>query len=234
MVGSDSEGESSDEEEEGKQRGKAAHVRPKATKATDFIAEGLPTSLDDLLEDQTTKAVVGSARTKGSREKESANGEAEDDGEGFTVKVTKEGRVVVVEKEVPRPSKSKGSESEMDVQEEKDLSVQALKEAASGKGSGTTKKRAREPGEEYRSQKSGGDVWKKGMLEPHAFFPLDAKLLTKKNEKAAVAHVGIAVQSANKRRRMHGGDSGLASRGKKVSTMVGRKQRIAMMKSKNK
>ena len=35
------------------------------------------------------------------------------------------------------------------------------------------------PGEEYRSKKAGGDVWKKGMLQPHAYIPLDPKLFSK-------------------------------------------------------
>jgi len=45
----------------------------------------------------------------------------------------------------------------------------------SKEGSTSSKRARREPGEEYRSKKSGGDVWRKGMLEPHAFIPLGEK-----------------------------------------------------------
>ena len=62
------------------------------------------------------------------------------------------------------------------------------------------RQRLKEPGEEYRSRKAGGDVWKKGMLEPHAYIPLDPRLLNKKNQKEAVAHFGAVVKSGKKAR----------------------------------
>ena len=36
------------------------------------------------------------------------------------------------------------------------------------------------------------------MLEPHAYIPLDARLLNKKNHKEAVAHFGVVVKSGKK------------------------------------
>ena len=53
------------------------------------------------------------------------------------------------------------------------------------------------PGEEYRSKKAGGDVWKKGMLQPHAYIPLDPKLLSKKNHNMAISQFATVVQNKN-------------------------------------
>ena len=60
----------------------------------------------------------------------------------------------------------------------------------------------REPGAEYRSKKAGGDVWKKGVaLQPHAYIPLDPRLLSKKHHNAAVEHFGVVVDSSKNNRR---------------------------------
>mmetsp|Transcript_30646 Transcript_30646/g.39521 ORF Transcript_30646/g.39521 Transcript_30646/m.39521 type:complete len:111 (-) Transcript_30646:157-489(-) len=43
-----------------------------------------------------------------------------------------------------------------------------------------------EPGSKYKSTKAGGDVRRKGeKLEPYAYIPLDAKMLSKKKSKSA-------------------------------------------------
>jgi len=79
-------------------------------------------------------------------------------------------------------------------------------------------------------------VWKKGMLEPHAYFPLDAKLLTKKNQDQAVAHIGIAVNGqntkTNKRQRV-AAIMKQETKGK-VAQTLSRKQKVAAMKGRQK
>ncbi len=69
-------------------------------------------------------------------------------------------------------------------------------ETATAAAAGSKRARAKEPGEEYRSKKAGGDVWKRGMMEPHAFIPLDPRLLSKKHTREAVAKFG-AVHNSN-------------------------------------
>lgn len=41
-------------------------------------------------------------------------------------------------------------------------------------------------GKEYRAKKAGGDMKKKGKLEPYAYIPLDPKLMAKRNKRNAV------------------------------------------------
>lgn len=61
------------------------------------------------------------------------------------------------------------------------------------------RKRLREPGEEYKSKKAGGDVWRKGMLQPHAYIPLDPRLLTNKKRREALSTFGAVVSKKSKR-----------------------------------
>ncbi|XP_020684375.1 RRP12-like protein [Dendrobium catenatum] len=47
-------------------------------------------------------------------------------------------------------------------------------------------------GVEYTSKKAGGDLRKKGKLEPYAYWPLDRKLLNRRVDRKAVARKGMA------------------------------------------
>ena len=47
-------------------------------------------------------------------------------------------------------------------------------------------------GNEYSSEKARGDVKKKGELEPYAYWPLDRKLLSRRQEHKAAARRGMA------------------------------------------
>eukprot|EP01033_Poteriospumella_lacustris_P008060 gene8060-5803_t len=60
----------------------------------------------------------------------------------------------------------------------------------------------RDPGAEYRAKNAGGDVWKKGALQPHAYIPLDPRLLSKKHKAAAVEHFGQVVSHHGGRRKL--------------------------------
>ena len=73
----------------------------------------------------------------------------------------------------------------------------------------------KEPGIEYKSKKSGGDVWKKGMLEPHAFIPLDARLLSKKHYKEAIDHFGVVVKNGKKSNKQKEKEIMIKNRNKK-------------------
>lgn len=58
--------------------------------------------------------------------------------------------------------------------------------------------RLKEPGIEYRAKKAGGDVWKKGQrVQPHAYIPLDPRLLSKKHQATAIEHFGAVVNNQN-------------------------------------
>ncbi|KAF4041953.1 putative nuC173-domain-containing protein [Phytophthora infestans] len=48
-------------------------------------------------------------------------------------------------------------------------------------------------GREYRAKKAGGDMKKKGKLEPYAYIPLDPKLMAKRNKREAVTRYGGSV-----------------------------------------
>lgn len=48
-------------------------------------------------------------------------------------------------------------------------------------------------GKEYRAKKAGGDMKKKGKLEPYAYIPLDPKLMAKRNKRTAVSRYGDKV-----------------------------------------
>jgi hypothetical protein len=62
--------------------------------------------------------------------------------------------------------------------------------------------RLKEPGIEYRAKKAGGDVWKKGQaVQPHAFIPLDPRLLSRKHHNQAVEHFGVVVNNNQKESR---------------------------------
>ena len=198
--------------------------RPKAVKAGD-VHNNFPSSLEDLLDDQPASylgirrpSTVGKERMmvpsgssqagKGGKFGGGAGGaeRPDDEDEEYTVAVTADGRVVVqaredtssgamdMERAGATPGVLGGRKGAREEAEAESLKVAAA-EAALKK-----RQRTKEPGEEYRSKKAGGDVWKKGMLEPHAYIPLDPRLLNKKNHKEAVAHFGAVVKSGKKAR----------------------------------
>ncbi|KAL7692728.1 putative armadillo-like helical protein [Plasmopara halstedii] len=63
------------------------------------------------------------------------------------------------------------------------------------KGGRTKRKRDEDGsnGREYRAKKAGGDIKKKGKLEPYAYIPLDPKLMAKRNKREAVTRYGGSV-----------------------------------------
>jgi len=65
------------------------------------------------------------------------------------------------------------------------------------------------PGASFKAKHAGGDVQKKGQLEPYAYIPLDPKLLSKKHRREATgkfsAIIGGAQKSGGGRRQNKGG-----------------------------
>lgn len=243
MLGSDSDTDGSDDEDEDDEEEDGGSVvrriaqsagvngtntedyrlgkRPKAMRVGDSGRSVLPSSLDDLLDDQpslrqtmrgdkTSDRGAGSKRGRSdvdesSRGKRATNGSAaekRDEDDKYNVVVTADGRIVVKEVEVVEevaPQKVRGKR----VAEDANADVDNEAPKQEHKEAGVQKRRKlnlKEPGEEYRAKKAGGDVWKKGMLEPHAFIPLDPRLLSKKHRGQAIDHFGVVVKGgANKK-----------------------------------
>jgi len=208
LIGSGDEGDSSDDESDTEQKSARLASRPKATRAMDVVDSfALPASLDDLLEDQVStfpsghtsrplKSSVTLSHDKGKKGKSKMMKSADDsEDEDYSVKLTAEGQLVVEEKDstqsVSAETKKRADIVDRDSQKEKSKSNDA---------SMSKKRKMKEPGEEYRSKKAGGDVWRSGMLEPHAYIPLDAKMLSMKNRREAVSHFGSVVTNGKKKR----------------------------------
>jgi hypothetical protein len=190
--------------------------RPKAMRVGDSVRTTLPTTLDDLLEDQPS--VRQSARgdaSKGAGSKrgrddldhssgapaKKKDGARRDDDDRYNVVVSADGKVVVKEvepdeDEADAPAAAKHSKRSAEQEAESDANKRPTKQE------GPQKRRRlnlKEPGEEYRAKNAGGDVWKKGMLAPHAFIPLDPRLLSKKHRDQAIDHFGVVVKGKGRR-----------------------------------
>ena len=242
MIGDsdEDEGDSSDDEDGAgaSNRKSRAPQRVKAIKSGESMeTDDLPSDLNDLLEGTYQVPAVfgdhGGGKVESKKRVTDSNMDVDDD-DDYLVQVNKNGQVLVIPKLVKQPE----IKTDEEMEEREINSVQAAKAAKALAISGAsgaeplTKKRTHEPGEEYRSKKAGGDVWKKGMLEPHAYFPLDAKLLTKKNQDQAVSHIGIAVngQSTKTNKRQRVAEIMKQETKGKVSQTLSRKQKVAAMK----
>lgn len=187
-------------------------ARPKATLASDVL-NTFTTSLDDLLNDgeynnnsrieviqhhsrsEKQKAV---SKFSKSNQKDADEDNMNDDGEEFVVVVSENGQVIVKAKDIKivevDESKHKGNQKSKDDDDDDNI------HKSNYKGDTIEKKRVRLPGEEYRSKKARGDVWRKGMLEPHAFIPLNPRMLTNNNRKQALQTIGSVI--SNKRNKV--------------------------------
>ena len=185
--------------------------RPKAKRSASAVDDKLPASLTDLLEDQgrsttssgsgTGGGKMGGSRKRG-REETHSTGDAGDEDEQYRV-VMEEGVLVI---------KSRDDDDNMigsgDKRGKLGAPIRAGDEGlgdVNGDGEGPNKegsnkkKRVFVPGEEYKSKKSGGDVWRKGTLEPHAYIPLDARLLAGRNNREAMSTFGGVVNTKRAR-----------------------------------
>ncbi|KAK8970767.1 hypothetical protein KSP40_PGU014929 [Platanthera guangdongensis] len=147
----------------------------------DFIDQSEYEPLD-LLDQRKIRAILQSA-SKVKRKVES-----DDEPE-----IDNDGRLIVRE-EWEKPKKPKSS-SDRDCDFDKKSLAASRK---SGKSSLRPQKKRQKTesgwsytGVEYSSKKAGGDLKKKGKLEPYAYWPLDRKLLNRRLERKASARKGM-------------------------------------------
>jgi ribosomal RNA-processing protein 12 len=147
----------------------------------------------------------------------SGRGQAEDDEEedDGLIQVAKDGRFIINEPPLEDKKKSlkKNKDEDEDMVESDNEEASIKKDVAAqlqkmGFGNTSHNKRKREEetagtGKEYKAKKAGGDIKKKGKLEPYAYIPLDPKLMAKRNKRIAVSkynQVGGKKRQGNKKR----------------------------------
>jgi len=230
VLDSDSEAESSGDDMTAAKsrisRKSRASRRPVAIRAStaNEMSSNLPRNLDDLLEDSS--AMVGASGAAAKRQL--GEGGADNDDDGYRVDVGEDGRLVI-ESTIDDASLM-GDDDDDDVGDTAmgtdktnsdygfDVSLSAAQEQRTKGG----RKRERVSGEEYKAKKGSGDVWKKGMLAPHAFIPLDARVLKKKSFDKAVGQYGAVLKTKTAKVS--------AGRGRKGVVMGNRAQRKALAK----
>ena len=194
MLGSDSD-DSDDSDDDTNSRHTA---RPKATRIGDYMKkEEYPSSLSDLMEDQMPHFMDESTSNSRSNRRKTINETLNatnnfDDDENYRVSFSKDGRLVISERKESMVAAKMGDDDDiddtMDNKGKKKRMFDDNDPSQRMQAKVVNKPVKKLPGEEYRSKKSGGDVWKRGMLEPHAFIPLDPRMLSKKNFNDAVTH----------------------------------------------
>ena len=203
--GEDDDEDGEEEEEDNNQRSRKRH---KVQHVKDVVSN-IPTNLNDLVGDSDhADNDDGNNNNKGERRE--------------NVKVDETGRIYVVETYDNDDDVGATAATGEPNNNSMDISSSNNKNLTNG----NSKKRARLPGDEYRSKKCNGDVWKKGMLQPHAFIPLDAKLLSKRSYQDTVSQYSNVVKS--KSRTNDTNNKG--KNGRKMSSL-NRNQRKARKKS---
>ncbi|XP_043695681.1 RRP12-like protein [Telopea speciosissima] len=161
------------------------------SKRTQRAAKSLPEDFSaqlgddplDLLDQQKTRSALRSSGHL--KRKPDSDDEPEIDSEG---------RLVVREEGKPK-KREFPADPDMDVRSQGSSHV-----SAKTKSSKQTEKKRRKTsetgwaytGNEYTSRKAGGDVTRKGKLEPYAYWPLDRKMLSRRPEQRAAARKGMA------------------------------------------
>lgn len=118
------------------------------------------------------------------------NDESDDD-----FQMSKDGRLIIPQDENDGMDGGSGSGDDMKIKQDVATQLQRMGLHSKGKnGKGDRIKRKRDEdgstGREYRAKKAGGDLKKKGKLEPYAYLPLDPKLMAKRNKREAVTRYG--------------------------------------------
>ncbi|GAB9470174.1 hypothetical protein Gpo141_00007426 [Globisporangium polare] len=114
--------------------------------------------------------------------------------------MSKDGRMII-----PDDAKM-GSNDESDDEEKikMDVASQLEKMGLHNSSKQQQMKRKRDDGDagkEYRAKKAGGDMKKKGKLEPYAYIPLDPKLMAKRNKRNAVDRYSNSVGKRRNNRK---------------------------------
>ncbi|KAJ0406910.1 hypothetical protein P43SY_001761 [Pythium insidiosum] len=118
----------------------------------------------------------------------------DDDDHGIDLATTKDGRFIIPD---DKDAAMDGSDSDDDEEALKNDVASQLERMGlhktEGRGAGGSDKKRKRGGDddgvagnEYKAKKAGGDIKKKGKLEPYAYIPLDPKLMAKRNKRSAV------------------------------------------------
>ena len=214
LLGSDSEDESDDEEVEsgygvdgkfGVLEDYRLGARPRAVRTAVSITGGgnIETeSVEDALPERRRRVRVkrnieGRSVAKDLQEIEKQDKEDED----YEVSISETGQVVLTKKsEVGiMPQNLASAVNTLGSAEGVDAGAAnrggSTSKTKAEKQNGTKRGRTRDIGEEYRSKRAGGDVWRSGTLQPHAYVSLDPRLLSKKNTDQAVSQFATVIKA---------------------------------------
>ncbi|XP_059075817.1 uncharacterized protein LOC131047356 isoform X2 [Cryptomeria japonica] len=112
-----------------------------------------------------------------------------------------DGRLVISEEELGHSRKRRAKDDELgeDTDGGSQFSRQSKSQTTSASMSKSREKRRKTSasgwaytGNEYKSKKASGDIKKEGKLEPYAYWPLDRKMLNRREEKRAIAKKGLS------------------------------------------
>ncbi|KAF3792282.1 RRP12-like protein [Nymphaea thermarum] len=135
----------------------------------------------NLLDQQKTTSVLRSLKNR-KRKAES------DDEPEFTA----DGRLMIQTEDKPRKQK----EPEADSDDEMDVKSQKSRQSSKSKSAQAKRQKSSSgwayTGSEYGTRKAAGDVNKKDRLEPYAYWPLDRKMLNRREERKSAARRGLA------------------------------------------
>lgn len=133
----------------------------------------------DLLDRQKTRSALQSSNTK---RKKGLEEEPEIDSDGRLI-IREDGELMTKKPAHPESDARSEAGSYLSRNSRKTQKRQKTSESESGWAY---------TGSEYASKKAGGDVKKKGKLEPYAYWPLDRKLMSRRPQHRAAAKKGMA------------------------------------------
>ncbi|CAH9077093.1 unnamed protein product [Cuscuta europaea] len=166
----------------GVQKSEACSLRSKKTRrASRSLQEDLFDQTDDepldLLDQQKTRSALTSCGTR--KRKSDSDDEMEVDSEGH----------LIIREDNWKSNKKTSSVDDREVTDggrsEVSRKMQKRRKISSDSGWAYT-------GSEYGSKKAGGDVARKGKLEPYAYWPLDRKMVSRRPEHRASARRGMS------------------------------------------
>lgn len=157
------------------------------SKRVNRASKRLPEDLLDQLDDEPLDLLDRKKIRSSLRGSENLKRKSESDDE---FEVDDDGRLIINDGGGKRKNK-KSSEDDMDARSRAASAHSALsqKQTKRRKVSESSKSYV---GSEYASKKAGGDLKKKDKLEPYAYWPLDRKMLSHKQEHSTAAKRGMA------------------------------------------
>ncbi|KAG9443732.1 hypothetical protein H6P81_015072 [Aristolochia fimbriata] len=162
---------------------RSARARPAGKSLAEDLSDQLENDPLDLLDRQKTRAALRSSGQL--KRKQDMDNDLE---------VDSDGRLVIREDDGPKKRESTNSGHDTETRSltshysrstAKSLSERRKKQKTTDAGWAYT-------GNEYKSKRARGDLKKKGKLEPYAYWPLDRKMLSRREEHKATARKGMA------------------------------------------